>query len=70
MPGTYSETRTSDTLIVVSFTVEAESQAYEMTEADAAALVDLYNTYGEQSNALLAALAQFALIDSLVLDFA
>jgi hypothetical protein len=70
MPGTYSEARTSDILTVVSFTVEAESQAYDMTAEDAVNLVDLYNEYGEQSNALLAALAQFALIDSLVLDFA
>lgn len=69
MPGSYSASRTGGIAMVVSFTVEAESRAYDMTAADGAALVDVYNTYGADSNALLAAIAQFATVDSNVLSF-
>lgn len=70
VPGSYAASRTGGIAMLVSFVVEAESRVYDMTAEDAANLVDLYNEYGADSNALLAALAQFALVDSLVLDFA
>ena len=67
MPGSYSAARTGGILTVVSFVVEAESQAYAMTGADALALLDLYNTYGDEADALLARLARFATVDLNVL---
>ncbi|WP_205412565.1 hypothetical protein [Janthinobacterium lividum] len=69
VPGSYSATRTAGTLIAVSFVVDAESQAYEMTGDDAQAMVDLYNQYGKRTNDLLDRLAQFANVDTNVLDF-
>jgi hypothetical protein len=69
MPGSYSAARTGGIAIVVSFVVEAENKVYEMTAADAAGMVDLYNAYGAGSNGLLQRLATFALVDTNALDF-
>lgn len=67
VPGSYSAMH-QDTFVIVAFVVEGESKAYEFGATDAAALVDLYNTYESQSNALLDRLAQFATADTNVLD--
>jgi hypothetical protein len=67
VPGSYSAGRAGVTTIV-SFAVEAESKLLEMTTADAEGLVDLYNAYGRGSAQILAALAQFATVDSNALD--
>lgn len=67
VPGTYQASRTGGIAMAVSFVVEAESQAYELTEDESLDLVEIYNTYGADTNALLAQLAQFALYDLLVL---
>jgi len=68
IPGSYSFTRLeADTL--VTFQVETENKSYEMTDADADALVELYEVYGDETDALLRRLARFALVDTLVLDF-
>lgn len=67
MPGSYSETRTGGVSTVVAFVVEAENQAYDMTATDAQSMIDLYNTYGDVTDALLARIAQFATVDTLVL---
>ena len=69
MPGSYSAARTGGIATVVSFVVEAESKVYEMTTADAAGLVDVYNAYGNGANALLQRLARFATVDTNVLEF-
>ena len=69
VPGTYSASRTGGIAMVVAFVVEAESKVYDMTAADAAALIDVYSTYGDDSNKLLDRLAQFANVDTNVLDF-
>lgn len=68
-PGTLSVARSGGILSVVSFVVDAESKAQQMSTADAQALLDLYGLYGNGSDELLAAIAQFALVDSLVLDW-
>lgn len=68
VPGTYSVTFADVNVIVVSFSVKAESQAYANPEAGAA-LIDIYNEYGHGTHALLAALEKFATVDSNVLDF-
>lgn len=67
MPGSYSAARTSGIMMVVSFVAEAESQVYAMTAADATALVDFYNLSGVHGFELLARIAQFANVDTLVL---
>jgi hypothetical protein len=69
MPGSYSAARTGGIMWAVSFVVEAESQVYAMTAADAAALIDFYNVNGAYSDALLARIARFANYDSNVLNF-
>lgn len=69
MPGSYTAARTSGIMMVVNFVVEAENQVYEMTAAEAESLIAIYAIYGAYSPSLLAAIQQFALTDSLVLDF-
>lgn len=69
VPGTYSASRTGGTAMVVAFVVEAESKVYDMTAVDAAALIDVYSIYGDDSNKLLDRLAQFANADTNALDF-
>jgi hypothetical protein len=70
VPGSYSATRTGGIVTVVTFTVEAESNVYDITAADASSLIDLYNSAGAGADALLEQIEQFANIDSNVLDFA
>lgn len=68
VPGTYSANRTQGGVhTAVSFVVEAESQAYVLTYDEAVILVDLWEEYGDASSALLAELAAFATIHTLVL---
>lgn len=67
VPETYTFARTAGVMTSVSFSVEAESQAYEMTTSEALALLALFETAGAASSALLERLAEFANEDSLVL---
>jgi hypothetical protein len=67
IPGSYSAARTGGINWVATFAVEAEPQAYLMSDADAAAMIDLYNGIGVSTDALLARIAQFVLVDTLVL---
>lgn len=69
VPGSYSAARTSGVMMVVSFVAETENQVYQMSAADAGNMVDLYNTYGAYTTAQLDRLAQFANVDTNVLDF-
>ena len=68
MPDSYSASRTGGIATAVSFVVEAENKAYDMTAADAQALVDFYNASGSESGALLARISRFATVDTLVLS--
>jgi hypothetical protein len=70
VPGSYSTARVGDINTSVSFVVKAESQAYQYSAADAAAIIELHNGIeGDDLSALLARLAQFALYDTNVLRF-
>lgn len=63
MPGTYSAVPTGGgdfVMWTVSFMVETESQAYDMSAADAEAFLALYELEGDQSAALLQAIDIFA----------
>ena len=68
MPGSYSATRTGGIAMIVSFVVEAENKAYDFSAADAQAMIDVYNEAGSGTGALLARIAQFATVDTLVLS--
>lgn len=68
IPGSYSASRTGGTAMVVNFAVEAENQAYDFSAADAQAMIDVHNLYLRDSSPLLARLAQFANVDTLVLQ--
>lgn len=67
MPGSYSAARTSGIMMVVSFAVEAESQAYSLGTEGAESLLALHEEYGAYAGSLLARIAQFANVDSNVL---
>ena len=68
VPGSYSATRTGGIMTLVSFVAEADNQIYQLSAADAQGLVDLYNAYRQDANPLLARIARFASVDSLVLQ--
>ena len=70
MPGSYNAARTAGINMAVSFVVEAENKAYDFSAADAVAMIDFYNVYTDESDALLRRLAQFALKDTNVLAVA
>lgn len=69
VPDTYNQNVTEWNTHIVSFTCEGESTVYQMTEEEALALVNLYSIYGEGLSAFLNQLAQFATVDSNVLNF-
>jgi len=69
LPGSYSTSRVGGILTSISFVVEAENQAYELSTQDAQGLVDMYNEYGEDVDLIMARIAQFANVDSLALNF-
>jgi hypothetical protein len=71
VPGSYAATPSAggrNAVWTVSFVVEAEPAAYEMTAADAAALIALYELEGIHSAALLEAISVFANQHTLVLE--
>jgi hypothetical protein len=68
VPGSYSSSR-SGTFTFVGFQVEATNKAHDLSDADAAALLALYEEAGDGSDLLLARIAQFANVDSNALDF-
>ena len=69
IPDSYSQSTTDWNTHIVSFVVEGESTVYQMTEEEGIALVMLFSTYGDGANDLINQLAQFATIDSNVLNF-
>lgn len=68
LPDSYQVTNPNGATWIVTFQVSAESEAYTF-DTDAADLVLEYFNAGSDLGALLAALAQFATVDSNVLDF-
>jgi hypothetical protein len=69
VPGSYSATRSGGDWTSVSFVVEAEPKAYDLTLADAQILIETHNFYGREASYLLARINQFANVDSLVINF-
>lgn len=69
VPETYATSRVGGQYTTVSFAVEATPSAFAVSDADAAALLGLWDVAGETSGDLLERIARFALVDSLSLDF-
>jgi hypothetical protein len=68
VPGSYSAVPVSGSkLWSVGFSVTAQAQVYDMSDADVQAVLDLWEAAGEGSAALLERIAQFATVDTLVL---
>ncbi len=68
VPQTYQQSRNGPTWAVV-FQAETVSRGYDWSTAETEALFALYEIYGEGAGQLLVDLAQYATIDSNVLDF-
>lgn len=69
IPGTYSATRANGSQnTVVTFQVLAESTLHDLSVDEAESIVDFWNGYGGSGDALLDRIAQFANVDSLVLQ--
>lgn len=68
LPDSYQASRTGGIAMAVSFVVEAESKAYDWTDADAQDLFTLYALYGRDTDNVLARINQFANVDTLVLN--
>lgn len=67
--GSYSAARAQGSHITsVSFAVVAESQAYDVTEEEAEAVIALWEEYGAGYDELLERIAQFANVDTLALQ--
>jgi len=68
VPGSYSVARTGGLFAVITFVAEGESSAYDLSDDEVDGLLEYYDTFGSSST-LIDRIAQFALIDTLVLDF-
>lgn len=69
VPGTYNVSVTgSGTHRLATFTVEAESTVYDLTDAEVQALLDYYEQLGSDRR-LIDRIAQFANVDTSVLNF-
>lgn len=66
VPGSYSVAR-DGVLSIITMTVEAESQSYDMTSADAQSMIDIYNAYGDEMTLLLDRIALFATVEVAVI---
>lgn len=74
VPDTYSANFNDFGRYIVSFTCEGESSVYDLSEADALAIVELYTAYGDGLSdtgidEFLNILERFATVDSNVLNF-
>lgn len=69
VPGTYNVSVTGGgTHRLATFTVEAESTVYDLTDAEVQELLEYYEQFGSDRR-LIDRIAQFANVDTLVLNF-
>jgi hypothetical protein len=67
VPGTYNANLVNGTFYSITFSVEAESQAFSYSTEDVNLIMSLYTTSGASYNELLIRIAKFANEDTLVL---
>lgn len=69
VPGSYSAVPLSGGKVwSISFTVQAENPVYGLSDEDAQGILDMWELMGDEGDDLLARLAQFATVDTLVLQ--
>ena len=69
VPDSYAATRTNGQLTTVTFSIDAAPRVYDLSATDAQAMIAVWNMYGENGGATLAAIDQFANHDSNVLAY-
>lgn len=70
LPGSYNAVLTSGTVYAVAFQVEAEAAStYDLTDDEVQDIIDIHNATNGNTRALFDRLAQFANVDTLVLNF-
>lgn len=70
LPGSYNAVLTSGTMWTVSFWIEAEAAStYNLTDDQVQTIIDIHNETGGHSKRLFDRLAQFANVDTNVLNF-
>jgi hypothetical protein len=67
LPGTYNANLVNGTFYSITFSVEAESKAFDYEMEDVNSIMDLYSIYGESYDDVILRIAQFANEDTLVL---
>lgn len=66
IPGTYNANLVNGTFYSITFSIEAESSAFNFSDDEAQSMLDLYNLYGDKYDDILKRIAQFANEDTLV----
>lgn len=69
LPDSYTASRTNGKVTTVAFSVDATPSVYALSTADAQAMIDVWNVYGENGSNTLAAIDRFANHDSVVLAY-
>lgn len=69
VPGSYNVTRVGVGYSSVSFVIEAEASVYAISYEDAVAFVEVTELLQPNPSATIAAIEQFATVDSNVLDY-
>lgn len=67
LPGTYNANLVNGTFYSITFSVEAESKAFDYEMESVNSIVDLYSVYGESCDGVILRIAKFANEDTLVL---
>ena len=68
LPGSYNANLVNGSFYSVTFSVEAESTAWQFSEQEAQTMLDLYSLYGDKYDDILIRIAKFANEDTLVLQ--
>lgn len=68
VPGSYNANLVGGSFYSITFSVEAESSAYKISESEAQLILALYTLYGDRYDEVILGITRFATIDSLVLD--
>lgn len=66
IPGTYNANLVNGSFYSITFSIEAESQAFDFTETDVQLYMDLYSIYGTKYDDLIKRIDTFANQDTLV----
>lgn len=68
LPGSYNANLVNGAFYSITFSIEAESQAFQFSDEDIQANMDLYSLYEKDYRNILIRIGQFATVDTLVLQ--